>query len=192
MFSLTEKGKGESECLVVGGMGFAQRKAIRRLYSMTFAMAKKDVVLTVPYFVPPRRMLNRIKETCASGVKVELLVPGTSDVWIADWIREGLYSWLQDAGVTIREYKGSVLHAKSMVADDRLAVVGSANFDLLSIALNWELSVVIVDPVVVEQLRKQYEIDLKQSEEVPPDWEHRRPWLRHLLGFVGASVLRKL
>jgi len=45
-----------------------------------------------------------------------------------------------DAGVKVREYTGSVLHAKSMVVDDRLAVVGSANFDILSISMNWEHS----------------------------------------------------
>ena len=79
-----------------------------------------------------------------------------------------------------------------MVADDRLAVVGSANFDILSISLNWELSVVIEDPEVEGLLRTQHEIDLESSEEVSPDWELTRSWWRKLLGWLGASVLRKL
>ncbi|MDB4644276.1 phospholipase D-like domain-containing protein, partial [bacterium] len=74
-----------------------------------------------------------------------------------------------EAGVKLREYTGAVLHAKSMIADDRLAVVGSANFDFLSISMNWELSVVIEDPEIVSQLREQHEKDLEQSEEVTLD-----------------------
>lgn len=49
-------------------------------------MAQKDVVLTVPYFVPPRRMLNRIRYAVASGIRVKLLVPRNSDVGIADCV----------------------------------------------------------------------------------------------------------
>lgn len=191
-FVLGETGPWESDVLVVGGSGFGKREAIRRLYSTTFAMAEKDVVLTVPYFVPPRRMLNRVKQAEGRGIEVDLLVPRNSDVPIADWIREGLYPSLMEAGVALREYTGAVLHAKSMVADDRLAVVGSANFDFLSISMNWELSVVIEDEEVVSQLREQHERDLEESEEVTLDWVKRRPWWRMWLGSLGASVLRKL
>ena len=187
-----EAGPWESDLLVVGGSGFGKRGAIRRLYSTTFEMAQKDVVLTVPYFVPPRRMLNRLRKAEARGLDIDLLVPRNSDVPLADWVREGLYPSLMDAGVKVREYTGSVLHAKSMVVDDRLAVVGSANFDILSISMNWELSVVIEDAKIVEQLRVQHEKDLELSEEVTLDWGKTRSWWRRWLGALGASVLRKL
>ncbi|MDB4800353.1 phospholipase D-like domain-containing protein, partial [bacterium] len=99
---------------------------------------------------------------------------------------------LMEAGVELREYTGAVLHAKSMVVDDRLAVVGSTNFDFLSIAMNWELLVVIEDPEIVDQLREQHAKDLEESEEVTLDWVKSRPWWRKWLGSLGASVLRKL
>lgn len=103
----------------------------------------------------------------------------------------GLYPSLMDAGMKLREYSGAVLHAKSMVADDRHAVVGSANFDFLSIAMNWELSVVIEGPEIVNQLREQHAVDLEESEEVTEDWVKSRPWWRTWLGSLGESVLRK-
>ena len=87
------------DLLVVGGSGFGKRRAIRRLYSTTFEMAQKDVALAVPYFVP-----------------------------LADWVCEGLYFSLMNAGVKVREYTGSVLHVQSMVVHDRLAVVGERQF----------------------------------------------------------------
>ncbi|MDB4316800.1 phospholipase D-like domain-containing protein, partial [Akkermansiaceae bacterium] len=185
-------GPWKSDVVVVGGSGFGKREAVRRLYPTAFAMAEKEGVLTVPYFVPPRRMLNRVKQVEGRGIEVDLLVPRNSDVPTADWVREGLYPSLMEAGVELREYTGAVLHAKSMVVDDRLAVVGSTNFDFLSIAMNWELLVVIEDPEIVDQLREQHAKDLEESEEVTLDWVKSRPWWRKWLGSLGASVLRKL
>ena len=191
-FVLGESGPWKSDVVVVGGSGFGKREAVRRLYPTAFAMAEKEGVLTVPYFVPPRRMLNRVKQVEGRGIEVDLLVPRNSDVPTADWVREGLYPSLMEAGVELREYTGAVLHAKSMVVDDRLAVVGSTNFDFLSIAMNWELLVVIEDPEIVDQLREQHAKDLEESEEVTLDWVKSRPWWRKWLGSLGASVLRKL
>jgi cardiolipin synthase len=133
-----------------------------------------------------------LRKAVARGLDIDLLVPRNSDVPLADWVREGLYPSLMDAGVKLREYTGSILHAKSMIVDDRLAVVGSANFDFLSISMNWELSVVIEDAKIVEQMRVQHEEDLKLSEEVTLDWGKTRSWWRRWLGALGASVLRKL
>ena len=74
--------------------------------------------------------------------------PWNSDVALADWLREGIYPSLMDDGIKFHEYQGRVLHAKSMVCEDRLAVAGSANFEDLSISMNWELGVVD-DPTIV-------------------------------------------
>ncbi len=190
-YSVKDSGSWSSECLVVGGSGFAKRKAIRRLYSTVLKEAEKDVVLTVPYFVPPRRLLNLLRKS-ASRLKVELLVPRNSDVGIADWVREGLYPALLSVGIQVQEYTQAILHAKSLVVDDELAVVGSANFDFLSFSLNWELAVVIQDGEVVQALREQHRKDLESCEMVKPDWALSRPWWRQWLGWLGAGVLRRL
>ncbi len=190
-YSISETGPGKSDCLVIGGSGFAKRKAIRRLYSETLKRAARDVVLTVPYFVPPRRLLNLMRKSAAER-EIEILVPRNSDVGVADWIREGLYPALLDSGVKIQEFTKAVLHAKSMVVDDELVVVGSANFDFLSCSLNWELAIVIQDPEVVAQMRTQHEKDLLDSEPVQADWAKLRPWWRQWLGWLGAGVLRRL
>jgi len=190
-YEVGEEGEWESECLVVGGSGFARRKAIRKLYSTALRGAKSRLELTVPYFLPPRRLLNCLKGAADDG-EVGLMVPKESDVRLADWLREGLYSSLLRKKVKIYEYTEAVLHAKSMVVDDDIAVVGSANFDFLSFSLNWELAVVIRDPEVVECLRRQYHKDLKFCVAVEDGWARSRPWWRKGLGWLGASILRKL
>lgn len=185
-------GPGESDCVIVGGSGFGKRRAIRRLYSRAFASATRNVVMTVPYFVPPKRVLNVMRRRSLEGLEVRVLVPQDSDVALADWLREGLYPSLMDDGIKFHEYHGRVLHAKSMVFDDRLAVVGSANFDYLSISLNWELGVVVDDPAIVSELMNQYDRDLKSSETVNWDWAESRPWWRRAFAWIGAAIIRKL
>lgn len=191
-FQLGQAGEGESDCVIVGGSGFSKRRAIRRLYSRAFTLAESEVVMTVPYFVPPKRVLNVMRRRSLEGVKVRVLVPKNSDVAVADWLREGLYPSLMDDGIEFHEYRGRVLHAKSMVFDDRLAVVGSANFDYLSISMNWELAVVVDDPAIVSQLVDQYHRDLEMSDTVEWDWAESRPLWRRALAWIGAAILRKL
>ncbi len=183
---------GTSGCYIIGGSGLAKRRAIRRLYSKGFNAAQQDVAMTVPYFVPPKRVLDVMRARSLRGVDVDVLVPRDSDVGLADWLREGLYPSLMDDGVEFREYLGSVLHAKSLLIDGRVAIIGSANFDYLSISLNWELAVVIDDPEVVKQLRGQYRLDLQQSEKVTWDWAKSRPLWRRIFAWVGAAIIRKL
>lgn len=191
-YQVDGSGPGKSDCVVVGGSGFSKRRAIRRLYSGAFAAAKAHVEMTVPYFVPPKRVLDVMRRRSREGVKVRILVPRNSDVAFADWIREGLYPSLMDDGVEFHEYLGRILHAKTMVFDDRVAVVGSANFDYLSISMNWELGVVVDDPEIVGQLMAQYRLDLEMSERVDYDCAEKRPWWRRALAWIGAALIRKL
>ncbi len=187
-----ELGPGESECVIVGGRGISRRRAIRRLYSRAFHEAQDLVVMTVPYFVPPKRVLDVMRRRALAGLEVRVLVPRNSDVPFADWIREGLYSSLMDDGVNFSEYTASVLHAKSLVFDHRVAIVGSANFDYLSFSFNWELAVVLDDPAIVSQLMEQYQRDLESSEKVDWDWAESRPWWRRVLAQIGAALIRRL
>ena len=191
-YPVGEKGPGKSDCVIVGGSGFGKRRAIRRLYSNAFTQARRNVVMTVPYFVPPKRVLDVMRRRSLEGLKVKVLVPKNSDVPIADWLREGLYPSLMDDGIRFHEYQGAVLHAKSMVFDERLAVVGSANFDYLSISMNWELSVVVDDPAIVGELTSQYHRDLEQSESVDWDWAESRQVWRRVLAWIGAAIIRKM
>ena len=191
-FQADGKGPGKSDCIVVGGSGFGKGRAIRRLYSNGFRSAQEDIVMTVPYFVPPKRLMDVMRKRSREGVAIEVLVPRNSDVAVADWLREGLYPALMGDGISFHEYTASVLHAKSVVIDERLAMVGSSNFDYLSVSWNWELAVVIDDAEVVKKLRKQYAVDLARSEKVTPESVGVRPLWRRMLAWIGAAIIRRL
>jgi len=189
-FQMDQEGPGKSDCMVVGGGGIAKGKAIRRLFSEAFEVAERDVAMTVAYFIPPRVLLKILRKRSTEGVNIEVLVPRDSDVAVADWLREGLYPGLMKHGIKFHEYLRSVLHAKSIVIDDHLALVGSSNFDYLSISWNWELAVVIDDAEVVTKLREQYAIDLEESETVDEQSASARPWWRRMMSWIGASIIR--
>jgi cardiolipin synthase len=94
--------------------------------------------------------------------------------------------------VRVIEYLGPVLHAKTMVIDDCIAIIGSNNFDILSVVMNRETAIVVFDDDVSEELNRQWDNDLMLSERVANDWQGIRPWWRLLLAKVGCFLLRKL
>ena len=123
---------------------------------------------------------------------VDLLVPQFTDVPIADWIREALLPEFAEMGITIREYHKAVLHAKTMVVDGDVAVVGSTNYDYLSIALNLELSIVVYDQAIADQLLAQHAEDVKRAQPLGAGEARRRPWWQRLVARVASFLVRRL
>ncbi|MFK7910915.1 MAG: phosphatidylserine/phosphatidylglycerophosphate/cardiolipin synthase family protein [Akkermansiaceae bacterium] len=179
-------------CIVVGSQGFGSRKEIRRLFSVHLARAEKSVRMTMPYFVPPARLRKAVYMARERGVDVSALLPRDSDVKIVDYLREGLYGKMLTKGVRLIEYLGPVLHAKTMVVDDKIAVIGSSNFDILSVLMNSEVAIVVFDEVTVDELNTQWQNDLSLSDRVGDDWEIKRPWWRLLAAKVGCFLIRRL
>ncbi|MGB1874249.1 MAG: phospholipase D-like domain-containing protein [Akkermansiaceae bacterium] len=187
-----ENTPGNSRCMVVGSQGLGSRKQIRKLFSVHLDKARHSVKMTMPYFVPPKRLRKSIRRATLRGVDISLLLPRDSDVRVVDWLREGLYPSLLGWGVDVIEYMGPILHAKTMVIDDNLAIIGSNNFDILSVLMNRETAIVVIDDEVVEELDTQWENDLRLSECVTDDWEGLRPWWRLWLARIGCFLLRRL
>ncbi|MBT8037268.1 MAG: hypothetical protein KJO21_06955 [Verrucomicrobiae bacterium] len=183
---------GTSRCMVVGSQGLGSRKQIRRLFSVHLDQARHSVKMTMPYFVPPRRLRKSIKLAAQRGIHVAVLVPRDSDVPIVDWLREGLYPKLLRWRVRVIEYLGPVLHAKTMIVDDNTAIIGSSNFDILSVLMNRETALIVFDDDVAEELNRQWDNDLMLSERVAHDWKGIRPWWRLLIAKAGCFLIRKL
>jgi len=184
--------QGVSRCMVIGSQGLGSRKQIRQLFSVHLDKAQKSVKMTMPYFVPPKRLRKSMKQAAQRGVNISVLVPRDSDVPSVDWLREGLYPSLLHWGVRVIEYLGPVLHAKTMLVDDNVAIIGSSNFDILSVLMNRETAVVVFDYAVANELDIQWENDLMLSDRVSSDWEGIRPWWRLWMAKIGCFLLRRL
>jgi cardiolipin synthase len=151
------------------------RHRLRCAYLEGLGAARRRAWLTTPYFVPDRRSRRLLTLLAKRGVDVRLLLPGHSDVPLAQWAGHALYAPMLAAGVRIFEYGGRVLHAKTALADDGWATVGTANFDYRSFFVNDEVNLVTDDAAFVGELAAQFERDLADSVEISEAaWRRRR------------------
>lgn len=111
----------------------------------TLQLARDRVVLTTPYFVPDDSMLAAMRTAALRGVEVVLVVPKKSDHALAAAAGRSHYGYLLDVGVEIREYPGALLHAKTLTMDREFTILGSANLDVRSFSLNFELALLVYD-----------------------------------------------
>ncbi|MEP6833583.1 MAG: phospholipase D-like domain-containing protein, partial [Gemmatimonas sp.] len=111
--------------------------------SALWGAARTRLWVTTPYFAPPIGALDVLSEAVKRGVDVRLLLPGKTDVAFIRHAAHGTYQKLLKAGVRIFEYQAAVLHAKTMVVDGQVGVVGSANLDFRSLWLNAECNLLL-------------------------------------------------
>lgn len=120
-----------------------------------------------------------MKMAALSGVEVKLLVPGISDSYLVNAAAKSYYTQLLKAGVQIYLYKKGFVHAKTMVADRALAIVGTANLDYRSFDLNFEVNAVVYDDQLAEELALNFENDLLHSEKIDiQSWLNRPKYIQ--------------
>lgn len=148
------------------------------LYSILQAiyLAKKEILITTPYFIPGDGIINALNVAALSGLSVKLLVPGVSDSKIVNAASKSYYAKLLQAGVEIYFYKKGFVHAKTMVADSMLTIIGTANMDYRSFEFNFEVNALIYDQEVAKEMRKTFFEDLKDAEQVDKKAWLSRPW----------------
>ena len=137
-----------------------------RTTELLLAGAADRVWLTDAYLVAPRGIYRALLDAAAEGVDVRLLVPGTSDIpHILNLTRTG-YRELLRAGVRIFEWRGPMLHAKTIVVDGRWSRIGSTNMNVSSLIANFELDVLVDNVDIARHLEAQFRRDLDRSAEV--------------------------
>ncbi|MEO8012243.1 MAG: cardiolipin synthase B [Dokdonella sp.] len=137
-----------------------------RLDQLIAAMAQDRLWLTDAYFVGVAPYVQALVAAARDGVDVRLLVPGTSDIPAVGSLSRSGYRPLLEAGIRVFEWNGSMLHAKTAVADGRWARVGSSNLNLASWIGNCEIDVAIENASFADAMEQQYEKDLDHSTEI--------------------------
>jgi cardiolipin synthase len=138
-----------------------------------------SVQIMAAYFLPPWRFRRALQRLARRGGKVQLLLPGISDVRLSQLASHQIYDRLLSAGIEIYEYQPQVLHAKLSIVDD-LVYVGSANLDVRSLRINYELSLRLRNPSLADQARELFGDALGHSRRVELDvWRRSRSfWAR--------------
>ena len=155
-----------------------------RLDQMIAAMARKTLWLTDAYFVGVAPYVQALASAAKDGVDVRLLVPGSSDIPVVAGLSRSGYRPLLKAGIRVFEWNGSMLHAKTAVADGQWARVGSSNLNIASWLSNREIDVAVEDAGFAHLLAAQYERDLGNATEIV--LTPRRRW-RHADRVSSAS-----
>lgn len=127
------------------------RREITASYMAMFRQAEQSITIMSAYFLPNGLFRQGLKRAAARGVKVKLILAGSSDVLTAKYAERYLYRWLLKNKIDIYEYQKSVLHGKMAVYDDKWATVGSYNVNSISAYASIELNLAINDPAFANQ-----------------------------------------
>jgi len=155
---------------------------IRLLFWLSFANARRRLWICNSYFIPDARLRKAVMDAARRGVDVRVLVPGNhTDAVPVQLAGRTMYGALIEAGVRIWEFQPSMMHAKTVVVDERWSVIGSANLDERSMELNEENVVGIADQGFACAIADGMEADFARSREVKLEaWRRRPVWQRAL------------
>jgi cardiolipin synthase len=155
---------GSADVRVISGE--PGRERAYRVIELLTAGSVERLWITDAYLVAPPRLFQALRDAGNDGVDVRLLVPGSSDLPLIRNLSRIGYRDLLRSGVRIYEWDGPMLHAKTIVCDDRWVRVGSSNLNPSSLLGNYELDVLIEDPRLVDAMEAQFRRDVAKSREV--------------------------
>jgi cardiolipin synthase len=160
--------------IVPSGPGYHQENGQELLINLLYS-ARERVVFITPYFVPDEPFLAAVKSAAQRGVAVHLVVSAHANQRLTQLAQRSYYDELLQAGVIVHLYQPHFLHAKYVTIDSDIAVVGSANIDIRSFALNAEIEIVFYDAKVVAQLRQIQDLYFANSQMLDSEDWNRRP-----------------
>lgn len=179
---------GDAEVMIVNGGPHHNRSFIRSTFRMAIAGASESIFIVSPYFVPGPRIVRSLLRAAGRGVQVKLLLPAKNDVPLVRLVSRSYYAPLMAVGIEIYELAGTVLHAKVMLIDDCWAVIGSANLDQRSFHRNYEVNVIVDNPVFGSQVAAMLVTDLGRARRIIPAEHEQRGWFVRTLERLFSSL----
>ena len=146
----------------------------------TVQHARRYIYIQTPYFVPPEPLLHALKSSALKGADVRIMIPRKADLPYMNLANKSYYTECLEAGIRIFEKKGSFIHSKTIVTDDYLSVIGSANMDYRSLELNYEINAYIYDRDTALENRDIFLKDLENCCEILPEQWKARAWYKKL------------
>lgn len=154
-------------------------RQIRDNYLQLFHKARHHIYIQTPYFVPDDAVLSALEIAARSGVEVRLMIPCMPDHPFVYWATYSYMGDLLDAGARCYTYENGFLHAKGVMVDGRVCSYGTANMDIRSFELNFEVNATIFDEEATQQLEAAFLEDLPLCHEVTlKEYHERGMWIR--------------
>lgn len=169
-----DKSIGDVDINIVTSGPDTKADSVRNGYEKLITNARKEIYIQTPYFVPDEGLLKCLKVAALSGVNVNIMFPAKRDHPFVHWASLSFIGDLLKWGVNVYRYEGGFLHTKCVISDDYLSSVGTANFDIRSFELNFEVNAFIYDAEVNKKLKDHFIEDMKLSTKITPEYYAKR------------------
>lgn len=150
--------------------------------------AKSEILITTPYFIPGESLMDLLVISAKSGVNVHILIPAEGDSLVVNSAAQSYYLELLEAGVRIHRYTKGFVHSKTMVVDGEIVMIGTANMDLRSFDLNFEVNAIIYDEEDAGRMQQIFFDDTKHAIEIDLEKWKNRPSYIQLMERVARLV----
>ncbi|WNS76344.1 cardiolipin synthase [Bacillus sp. DTU_2020_1000418_1_SI_GHA_SEK_038] len=157
-----------------------QQALMSDFYFSMISSATKSIWIASPYFVPDEAIRTALRVAAGKGIEVRIMVPEINDGFLTQYASRSYFPELLRYGAEIYSYRKGFLHQKIIIIDGNLASLGTANMDMRSFHLNFEVNVFLYGTSSIRDLVAHYEEDMEYSEKISPVQYFKR-------GFVERS-----
>ena len=183
---------GGAPAQVIGTGPTVRYSAMPEMFESLMFAARREVVVTTPYYVPDESLQNALCTTAYRGVDTTIVFPARNDSWVVGAASRSYYADLLAAGVKIYEYEGGLLHTKSLTLDGEVTLIGSANMDRRSFELNYENNILFHDPALTGAMRERQQEYIARSHPVTKEavaaWPMSRRLWNNLIATLGPVL----
>jgi cardiolipin synthase len=173
---------------VIGTGPTVRTSAMPDMFELLMYTARRELVITTPYYIPDEPMQSALCATARRGVDTTIIFPARNDSWVVAAASQSYYYDLLAAGVKVLEYEGGLLHAKTLTLDGEVTLIGSANMDRRSFELNYENNILFYDPDMTMELRRRQKEYEAHSREVTIEAVRQWSWQRRLFNNAVAML----
>lgn len=158
--------KGTAALQIISSGPDTEWEVIKNNYLHLISNAKKYVYIQSPYFIPDESFFDAIRIAALSGIDVRIMIPNKPDHMFVYWATYSYVGPLVEAGAKVYQYEKGFIHAKMIVVDDEIASVGTANIDVRSFSLNFEVNALLYDGLLAHSLAEIFENDILDCSEL--------------------------
>lgn len=187
-YILKKSPQGSTGIQIVSSGPDSKWSNIKDGYFKMITNATKKIYIQTPYFIPDDAILEAVRIAALSGVDVRVIIPNKPDHPFVYWASFSYIGELLEAGVKFYAYEKGFVHSKLILMDDVVTSLGSANLDIRSFKLDFEVNAFIYDKDVNKRIEEQFIEDLSYSREIDKEfYENRSYWIR-----IKESISRLL
>ncbi|MCY8234515.1 cardiolipin synthase [Priestia endophytica] len=179
-YKAKELQNGDGGIQVVTSGPDSSQSVMSDLYHAMVTSAKESIIIATPYFVPNKDIRTALKIAAVRGVDIKIMVPRKNDGFLTQYGTNSYFGEMLNENINIYQYEKGFMHHKILIVDDKIASVGTANVDIRSLQLNFEINVFLLHSKTIQQLIHNFYEDIKDSHKVEKQAYRHRSLLKRL------------